>query len=265
LCPPASSRAAVTRTTAPTVAAARLATKPYAWIPSWRNIQPPITAPISPRNKSASSPNPPPRVILPLSQPAIKPTTIHPSKERGIVSQYIIPPGVSILTLSRTRGRALHPEDLTITGFFGVVLSFFMKSQSFLSPSLTITESLDASPRGRGTFHPEDVQVGSRVRGAGYRLQGRLNRPIVQSGGKALPLRNPSPVTCNPQPVPVPSAAACRELLNLGVGTVTQGHQFGEVLTALRARNIWCSWAFSASSRLTRFPMKLLQVRDCAT
>src|SRR2546425_5893513 len=61
--------------------------KPPPHRPSAEKIQPPSSAPIRPRITLAMHPKPAPRVILPVSHPAIKPIRIQPIRECVIVDR----------------------------------------------------------------------------------------------------------------------------------------------------------------------------------
>src|SRR5713101_679720 len=75
------SLAMATRTTAPTVAAARLKRNPPPQTPSLVKIHPPRSAPMSPRITLAMQPKPRPREIFPAIHPASRPITIQPTRE----------------------------------------------------------------------------------------------------------------------------------------------------------------------------------------
>src|SRR5437899_12653316 len=61
--------------------------KPPPHRPSAEKIQPPSSAPIKPRITLAMHPKPAPRVILPVSHPAIKAMRIQPIRECVIVNR----------------------------------------------------------------------------------------------------------------------------------------------------------------------------------
>src|SRR5712691_2916568 len=68
--------------------------KPPPHRPSAEKIQPPSSAPIKPRITLAMHPKPAPRVILPVSHPAIKPIRIQPIRECVIVNRMVSSEGL---------------------------------------------------------------------------------------------------------------------------------------------------------------------------